>query len=105
MPSKTQRPAASTAFLVKHLGEELEQYSAALAKLSLRQRVIRLIDLQSSFRKLGKALVAEAGFTTGSARARIRQYLVAHAGQVIDGTELAVIGGISEYARRIPSLV
>jgi hypothetical protein len=90
--------------LVKHVGEQLEQYSAALANLSLRQRVIRLIDLQASFRRLGKALVAEAGFSTGSARARIRQYLVAHAGQVIDGTELAVIGGISEYARRIREL-
>jgi hypothetical protein len=90
--------------LVKHLGEQLEQYHADLSSLSLRQRVIRLIDLQTSFRKLGKALVAEAGFATGSARARIRQYLLAHAGQVIDGTELAVIGGISEYARRIREL-
>jgi hypothetical protein len=104
VPSKTQRPTATTAFLVKHLGEQLEQYSVALPSLSLRQRVIRLIDLQASFRKLGKALVTEAGFTTGSARARIRQYLIAHAGQVVDGTELAVIGGISEYARRIREL-
>ena len=104
MPSNPQRPTASTAFLVKHLGEQLEQYHSALPSLSLRQRVIRLIDLQTSFRKLGKALVAEAGFSTGSARGRIRQYLVAHAGQVIDGTELAVIGGISEYARRIREL-
>jgi hypothetical protein len=90
--------------LVKHLAEQLAQYHSDLPSLALRERVLRLIDLQSSFRKLGKAVVAEAGFTPGSARARIRQYLLRYSGEVIDGTELAVIAGISEYARRAREL-
>lgn len=104
MASKNSRPTASTAFLVKHLAEQLAQYHSDLPELALRERVLRLIDLQNSFRKLGKAVVAEAGFTTGSARDRIRQYLMVHSGEVIDGTELAVIAGISEYARRVREL-
>lgn len=104
MPSKTHRPAASTELLVKHLGEQLGLYYADLPDLDFRQRVVRLIDLQSLFRKLGKSLLAEAGMATGSARGRIRQYLSAHVGEVVDGAELAVVAGISEYARRIREL-
>lgn len=104
MASGNQRPTASTALLVKHLAEQLAQYQSDLSGLALRERVLRLIDLQNSFRKLGKAVVAEAGFTNGSARDRIRQYLMVHSGEVIDGTELAVIAGISEYARRVREL-
>jgi hypothetical protein len=104
LTTKTHKPVAPTALLVKHLSEQLDRYEAELPKLPLRQRVVRLIDLQNSFRKLGKALLAEAGMATGSARGRIRQYLQAHKGEVIDGAELAVVGGISEYARRIREL-
>jgi len=99
-----QRPSASSALLVSHLSEQLSHYLVELPGLSLRDRVLRLIDLQNSFRKLGRTVVAETGFTARSARDRIRQYLIAHSGLVIDGTELAVVAGISEYARRVREL-
>ena len=99
-----KQPSASMDVLVKYLGEQLEQYLADMPKLSLRERVLLLIDLQGSFRRLGRAVVAEAGFRTTSARGRIRQYFAAYPGQVIDGAELAVVAGISEYARRVREL-
>ena len=95
---------ATTELISRHLVEELEKYLVAAPSLTLRARVLRLIDLQNDFRKLGKSVLREAGWDTGGARDRIRRYLTEHKGQVIEGAELAVISGISEYGRRIREL-
>jgi len=102
--SRDKRPTASSELAATHLQELLAEYISSLRGLSPRQRVLKLIDLQASFRRLGKAVVAEAGFGSSSARGRIKQYLTAHRGSVIEGAELAVVGGISEYARRAREL-
>jgi hypothetical protein len=96
--------APTTEFLANHLTDELKKYIEAAPSLKLRARVLRLIDLQNGFRKLGKSVVREAGWGTGGARDLIRRYLTEHKGQVIEGAELAVISGISEYGRRIREL-
>lgn len=94
----------TTQFIANHLIEELGKYLAAAPDLTLRARVLRLIDLQNGFRKLGKSVLGEAGWDSGGARDRIRRYLLEYEGQVIEGAELAVISGISEYGRRIREL-
>jgi hypothetical protein len=101
---KSDHTSPAVSFLVRHLRELLDSYEGDLHKLSLRQRVVRLIDLQNSLRKLGKAVVSEGRIGGSSARERLRGYFVGHAGEVIDGEELAVISGISEYARRVREL-
>ncbi len=54
-------------------------------------------DLITSFR----GLVQEQG---GSARKRILHYLKNHLGQVIEGTTLEAVSGISDWARRVREL-
>lgn len=104
MEAKVPSTTVTTEFIANHLIEELGKYLAAAPSLTLRARVLRLIDLQNGFRKLGKTVIREAGWGTGGARDRIRRYLVEHSGHVIEGAELAVISGISEYGRRIREL-
>lgn len=48
--------------------------------------------------------VQEHGFDHRSAQKRILLYLLEYPGTVIDGAELEVVSGISEYARRIREL-
>lgn len=94
----------TTDFIANHLIDELKKFIEVAPSLTLRARVLRLIDLQNGFRKLGKTVVREAGSGASGARDRIKAYLIEHKGQVIEGAELAVISGISEYGRRIREL-
>ena len=55
-------------------------------------------------RQLGQSVGAAAGLSPTSARDRIRGYFSAFPNEIIDGLELAVVSGISEYARRIREL-
>jgi hypothetical protein len=91
-------------FLVDHLTDRLNNFRNTAHALSARDRVLRLIELRDGFRKLGKITMQESGFTSGSARDRIRKYLLEHKGQIVDGDELSVISGISEYGRRVREL-
>jgi hypothetical protein len=99
-----KRPSPSTEVLVDHLIAHLSAYRDDLLELSLREKILRLIEVQDVSSKLGVALGVEAGFSKTSARDRIRSYLEMHEGCVIEGDELAGISGISEYARRIREL-
>ncbi len=72
--------------------------------MALRDKILRLIELQDGFRKLGIALAVQDGLSPASARGRIRDYLQAHPNTAINGLELAAISGISEYARRVREL-
>ena len=60
--------------------------------------------IQETVRQLGIAIAVRAGFSASSARERILSYLQASPNQVIEGMELAVISGISEYGRRVRAL-
>ncbi|MCJ7543825.1 MAG: HNH endonuclease, partial [Phycisphaerae bacterium] len=72
--------------------------------LSLRQKVLRLVEVRHTVNKLGVTVSVSHGLSATSARDRIRIYLSENVGVVLEGEELAVVSGISEYARRIREL-
>jgi len=88
--------------LRRKLIELLEQFEERLRTGTLRDQVRELVPAHFHLRDLGSSL-GELG-DERSARARILRYLRAHQGAVIDGNELMVVSGISEYARRIREL-
>ena len=104
MTSEFGTGAASTALIVKHMVEQLSAMKTSLPDMDLRRKVIYLVELQNALRKLGKCTITESGFEGGSAIKRIRQYFLQHESQVIAGDELAIVSGISDYARRIREL-
>lgn len=65
----------------------------------VRAEVLRLIEANRLLRKVGVRLISER-----SAKKRILNYFRTNSGKVIDSEELMMIGGISEYARRIREL-
>lgn len=65
----------------------------------IRPQVRKLVSAHRALRREGARLLPERG-----GRARILHYFRDHVGQVLDGEEIMVIGGISEYARRIREL-
>lgn len=80
----------------------LTEFELNLERDDLREQVRRLVDANLLLRDLGISL---PGLTeASSARERILLYLKKHVGQVLDGRELMVVSGISEYARRIREL-
>ena len=68
----------------------------------LRERVRHLIPVKKSLQNLGKSLLSDSSKL--SASNRILKYLRAYPSEVIEGDELMVVAGISEYARRIREL-
>jgi hypothetical protein len=88
-------------FLVGGVVELLAQYEQKSSSLSLREQTRLLVQVQETVRQLGVAVGVRAGFSATGARQRILDYLRQHPNEVIDGMELAVISGISEYGRRI----
>lgn len=90
--------------LVAELRGMLAAFSADLPTLGLRPRVLRLVDLLEANRSLGVSVLRDAGCDARGARERLRIYLVANVGVVLDAKELEVVGGISEYARRVREL-
>jgi hypothetical protein len=91
-------------WLEAELDRQLRQFHAEREGLSLREKVLRLVDLNRTVKDLGVGVVRSAGLDSRSARERIRLYLVAHVGVRVDGAELEVVSGISEYARRVREL-
>lgn len=81
---------------------ELESLETDLESNSLRANTRAVWSVNESIRSLGKALMP--GFANRSARDRLLAYFRAHTGDVIDGQEILVISGISEYGRRIREL-
>lgn len=90
--------------LIVEIDKKLKKLDSDLAGLSLRDKVKRLVLIRTDVQKLGVAVVRDAGIDERGARDRIRLYLCEYVGQVIEGKELAVVSGISEYARRIREL-
>lgn len=84
------------------LQEMLQSFDNLLEHGTIRSRVKSLVNVHRALSALGREILpASYG---PSARSRILAYLRAHPGQIIDGEELMVVGGISEYARRIREL-
>jgi hypothetical protein len=90
--------------LISEIDSRLRQFNLDLNSLTLREKVLRLADLHFKARCLGVSVVVEDGLSATAAMDRIIVYLQRHVGTVIDGVELDVVSGISEYARRIRQL-
>ncbi|MCP1469199.1 hypothetical protein J3E64_000870 [Sphingobium sp. OAS761] len=82
--------------------ELLTNFEQHLLESELREQVRALIPANHLLRDLGSSLLPEGARL--SARERILSYLRRFPGIVIDGDELMIVAGISEYARRIREL-
>ncbi len=88
--------------LISEVEQRLSQYRQRYQGLSWREKVLLLVKVYGSFRRLSKR--ANPAAAAVSARERIRLYLLANVGQVIKAVELNVVSGISEYGRRVREL-
>lgn len=86
--------------LYSELLKYLESIEPELSGGSLRERTKALVPAMFLMRDLSASLIPEES----SARARILAYLKQNVGQVVEGNELMLISGISEWARRAREL-
>jgi hypothetical protein len=103
MPRRT-RVHFTVEQLVDEIDGKLKQFKQEISGLTLREKVLRLVEVQYSLRCLNVTVASREGLSATAAIERLKVYLQRHVGIVIDGTELDVVSGISEYARRIRQL-
>jgi len=82
--------------------ELLVSFKDRLEQGDLRSRVLALIPAVNLLKDLGRSMIPHN--IAKSARDRILKYLLAYPLTVINGQELEVVGGISEWARRVREL-
>lgn len=80
----------------------LVNFSEELKQDNLRAKVVALVPAFHKLRDLGSSLISPD--EAPSARDRIIAYLQQYPQTVIDGDELMVVSGISEWARRVGEL-
>lgn len=102
MPRKSKAKAVDP--LIAHLDSMLTKLKADRRGLKLRQKVHRIIEISQGVKDLGVSVVAEHGIDASAARERIRLYLIEYVGTVVESSELEVVSGISEFARRVREL-
>lgn len=90
--------------LIADMDAWLQAFGEERSAQSLREKVVRLVELREYASDLNVSVLREHGWVTRSARERIRLYLVEYVGDIIDGAELAVVSGIGDYPRRIREL-
>lgn len=90
--------------LLTSIDRTLTALRVDLDGMTLRQKVLRLVELQFQSRCLGVTIVTAEGLNPLVAMDRILGYLQRHVGEVIDAAELDVVSGISEYGRRVREL-
>jgi len=100
----TSQLTAPTKLLIDRLCSQLLSYQNNLEGIELRERVLRLLEVQKAVRKLGVALAVDAGLSSSGAKERLRGYLLKYKGHVIEADELSAISGVSEYGRRVREL-
>lgn len=90
--------------IVADLDTQLAAFNAGHEGLDLRQKVLRLVDILKTTRRLNIEALRTQGITSRAARARIREYMTRYVGIPLDAIELEVVSGISDYGRRIREL-
>lgn len=88
--------------LLTELQKVLGEFEAHPVSGDLRSRVIALVPAYEMIRDIGKSLVV-GGFQM-SARDRLLAYFLKYPRTVLSEKELAVVAGISEWARRVREL-
>lgn len=102
MASRSQ-PSKTPADLLEDFRVLLAQFDEELVHgEDVRERVLAFIPASQKLREVGKALLPTE--TRVGARDRILRYFRRYPGVVIHGDELAVVAGISEWARRVREL-
>ena len=90
--------------LADDITNKLAVLKADCGDLSLREKVLHLVAIFQTARKLNIAVLKTEGIDVRAARERIKLYLVRHVGIALDAIELEVVSGISDYGRRIREL-
>ena len=90
--------------LIESINSQLSEFGICRNKLTLREKVCELCKINRNIKDLGVSITHEHGLTETAARKRIAAYLIEYVGHVIEGEELAVVSGISDYPRRIREL-
>jgi hypothetical protein len=99
-----RRQDESVEELLEIIDLKLEHFGSNRDQLDLREKVLCLADIYEKFKDLGVSAIAESGINSKAAKERIKLYLLKYPDTVIDGIELAVVSGISDYPRRIREL-
>lgn len=99
-----RRKNGSVDLLIRQIDSQLKIFGKDRSGMSLRQKVLSLADLYENVKDLGVNAVKEHGLDAATARDRIKLYLIEYVGVIIDGIELAVVSGITDYPRRIREL-
>jgi hypothetical protein len=103
MPTRT-RANKSVDELHDEIDLLLAKFCAELGDLTFRQKVQHLKKIQSALRSLNVRVAVDEGLDPKIARLRLLEYMRRHVDVVIDGTELSVVSGISDYPRRLREL-
>jgi len=90
--------------LLHDVESKLRTFHVEYAGLSLRAKVLQLVQVNHSLADLGVSVADDSGLRGHGAQDRIKSYFLEFVGESISGDELAVVGGISEYGRRIREL-
>jgi hypothetical protein len=98
------QPPLSVSELIGEIDRQLAKFQQDAGGLTLRGKVLLLVEVRHAVNGLGVAVAVEHGLSAGPARERMRVYFLENVGTVLDGDELAVISGISDYPRRIREL-
>jgi hypothetical protein len=102
--ARRPRPIQTVEQLTEDINERLRKLREGASGLSLRDKVRHLAEVQYRLRCISVSVAADEGLSATAAIERLKTYLHRHPNIVIDGTELEVIAGVSEYARRIRQL-
>lgn len=101
MPRRSQ-PNNTPEDIRQSLVDLLVNFSEELKQDNLRAKVVALVPAFHKLRDLGSSLIPKN--EAPSARDRIIAYLQQYPQTVINGDELMVVSGISEWARRVREL-
>lgn len=88
--------------LLSDLRAVLNQFETIGPTEDIRKRVLQLVPAMSGLRDLGKSMIPDG--LTLSARERLLSYFCMYPLTVLNERELAVVAGISEWARRVREL-
>lgn len=91
-----------TSDYVKRLVELLSEFNHHVLDGDIREKVLELLPAYKLLNELGKSLIPDG--LKISARDRILKYMLLYPGIVIEGKELLIVSGISEWARRVREL-
>lgn len=90
--------------LIADIDSTLASLKQDYTGLALRDKVLRLVGVLRSTKRLNIAVARDSGCDANSARERIKLYMARHVGVSLAAAELEVVSGISEYGRRIREL-